>query len=334
MDSITQAVLGASVGGVVLGPKIGNRALLAGAVIGSLPDADVLFPFTDAVATFTYHRSFSHSFIVLTILTPVLLWFMELCKRKRFEHRRSWLLMIFLAFNTHVLLDCFTIYGTQAFWPLNNYPVGWGTIFIIDPLYTAPLLLGVIITAIAMRGKKGSHTALKAGLMLSSAYLCVTIVLHHTIEQHANEQLAGQNIQPRALLTAPTPMSLLWRIVARTETDYYEGYYSVFDSDKNIEFVKWPAGESNLQGLSGHWPVERLRWFTKGLYATSLENDQIVISDLRMGIESQYVFRFSVAQTQGDKVTPVIAQLLPFIPDIPRMKKVLARVTDENVSID
>jgi len=43
MDSITQIVLGAAVGDAVLGKKIGNRAMVWGAIAGTIPDLDVLF---------------------------------------------------------------------------------------------------------------------------------------------------------------------------------------------------------------------------------------------------------------------------------------------------
>ena len=42
MDSITQAVLGAAVGETVLGKKIGHRAAIIGAIVGTIPDLDIL----------------------------------------------------------------------------------------------------------------------------------------------------------------------------------------------------------------------------------------------------------------------------------------------------
>ena len=42
MDSLTQATLGAAVGEAMLGKKIGGKAALIGAVIGTIPDLDVL----------------------------------------------------------------------------------------------------------------------------------------------------------------------------------------------------------------------------------------------------------------------------------------------------
>ena len=68
MDSITQAVLGASIQGALLGRWQGRRALLYGAMLGTLPDLDVIIDYGDAVADMTYHRGFSHSLLVLSLL--------------------------------------------------------------------------------------------------------------------------------------------------------------------------------------------------------------------------------------------------------------------------
>ena len=60
MDSLSQIVLGASVGEYVLGRKLGNQAMLWGAIAGTLPDLDVLFnPFFDIVEELSFHRSIS-----------------------------------------------------------------------------------------------------------------------------------------------------------------------------------------------------------------------------------------------------------------------------------
>lgn len=68
MDSLTQIVLGAACGEVVLGKKIGNRALLWGGIAGTIPDLDVLLsPFVNAYDELAIHRGFSHS-IVFAIL--------------------------------------------------------------------------------------------------------------------------------------------------------------------------------------------------------------------------------------------------------------------------
>ncbi|MEL6122536.1 MAG: metal-dependent hydrolase [Bacteroidota bacterium] len=68
MDSLSQIVLGAAVGEVTLGKKVGNRAMLWGAVGGTIPDLDVIFsPLLTPLQDLVVHRGFSHS-IVFSIL--------------------------------------------------------------------------------------------------------------------------------------------------------------------------------------------------------------------------------------------------------------------------
>ena len=84
---------------------------------------EVQFPFSDPVATFTYHRSFSHSLITLALLTPLMVWLIRKIHPIHAQHRMGWYALVYLAFATHVLLDAFTIYGTQIFWPVSNTPM-------------------------------------------------------------------------------------------------------------------------------------------------------------------------------------------------------------------
>jgi len=64
MDSLTQIVLGAAVGEVVAGKKLGNRAMLWGAVAGTIPDLDVIIGsvFMNELDSLAFHRGFMHSF--------------------------------------------------------------------------------------------------------------------------------------------------------------------------------------------------------------------------------------------------------------------------------
>ena len=78
MDSLTQIVLGAAVGEAVLGKKIGNRALLWGAVAGTIPDFDVLVKFfVDPVTNTEMHRGFSHSILFSVIFAPIFAFFIK-----------------------------------------------------------------------------------------------------------------------------------------------------------------------------------------------------------------------------------------------------------------
>ena len=117
MDSITQAALGASIAGLCAGKTLGRPVLLIGALLAhASSDLDVLIDYGTAVANFTQHRGFSHSLFVLaalSLLLAVILW-----RWKPELGFPRWLSLTALVLITHPLLDTFTTYGTQLFWPL------------------------------------------------------------------------------------------------------------------------------------------------------------------------------------------------------------------------
>ena len=76
MDSLTQLTLGAACGEATIGRKIGNRALLWGAIGGTLPDFDVLANlFTDQITALAFHRGITHS-LFFAFTAPFLLGWM------------------------------------------------------------------------------------------------------------------------------------------------------------------------------------------------------------------------------------------------------------------
>lgn len=329
MDSLTQLALGAAVGEAVAGRQVGRRALLWGAICGTLPDLDVFISFGDAVRDFTYHRSASHSLFVLAALTPFVVWLILKLHSGTYDQRRRWLVLVYLVFTTHVLLDSFTVYGTQILWPFVTIPMTWSTIFIIDPVYTLPLLIGVIIALIAARNRTLGHTANTIGLVLSTGYLLWTVGAKLYVEQVTRHALAIEQISYSKVLTTPAPFtSLMWRVLVINETHYYEGFYSLFDGDVSIRFEQHPRSLALVDPLRESWPVQRLQWFTKDFYAVSIQEGNIIITDLRMGIEPEYVFRFKVGEVANPHPRPVPVQRMASVRNFDRLPWLWARIWD------
>ena len=143
MDSLTQIVLGAACGEAVLGKKIGNKALLFGAIGGTIPDLDVftgpLF-YKNEIDVMLFHRSFMHSILFSVLAAFLLGWLVHKLynsgKRLHTTTQNDWAKLFFWSLFTHPLLDCFTPYGTQLFAPFSNYRVAFNNIAVADPLYT------------------------------------------------------------------------------------------------------------------------------------------------------------------------------------------------------
>jgi inner membrane protein len=332
MDSVTQILLGAAVGEAAMGRQVGRRALLWGGVCGLFPDLDVLVPLGDAVKDFTYHRGASHSLFVLAALTPLFVALILKLHPHTAVYRRRWAVLVYLAFATHVLLDCFTVYGTQIFWPIATPPVMWSTIFIIDPAYTLPLLAGVLAALFIPRSGAGGWRINLVCLGLSTLYLAWTVGARVHVTETARASLARQGIAAERVLTVPSPFNtVLWRVLAMDETGYHEGFYSLLDDGREIRFRRYDSRPALLASVSGHWPVKRLQWFTHGFYAVSGEGGDIVITDLRMGLEPTYVFRFKVAERVDGRIRPRDSRRVASRPRLDQLRWVWQRIWQPDV---
>ena len=311
MDSLTQAALGATIAGVCAPRGQRRKALLVGAALGTLPDLDVAIRYGDAVKDFTFHRGFSHSLFVLLPFS-VLLW--AILQRWWAPVRGAptrWFAAITLALMTHPLLDAHTAYGTQLLWPLEFPPVMWSTLFIIDPVYTLPLLVGVIVAAMTPASKRAA-IALSAGLIVSCSYLAWSWVGKTVAEREALDELSKMGLAGAPLFSTPTPFNtLLWRVVVLTEDGYLEGYDSLLVNEDPIRFEFYPSNNEAMRAASDVWAVSRLRWFAQDFVKAEVDDDRLVLTDLRMGAEPKFVFRHAVAQRGNPHWKAIPTELLP-----------------------
>ncbi|MDZ5602696.1 metal-dependent hydrolase [Pseudomonas sp. RP23018S] len=300
MDSITQALLGAALQGSLLGRIQGRRALVYGAVLATVPDLDVFVHYADPVSQMTYHRGFSHSLFVLTALGLALSTLVTALARWRWpDHGYRWprlMLTFWLVLVTHPLLDAFTVYGTQLLWPLQVTPQSWAGVFIIDPLYSVPLLLTVVYAGVRGVGE-GARRWLAAALVFSTLYLGCGIAGRLVSEQRFAAALDAQGIAHSHVRAVPMAFNtLLWRVMAKTpDGHYYEGVSSLLDTAPP-EMQRQALHLDAAQPLAGVPLHERLRWFTGDWLRYDIIGDALVVSDLRMGMPSDYNFRFLMAR--------------------------------------
>ena len=308
MDSVTQIVLGAAVAESCVGRRIGRRASLYGAVVATLPDLDVFVPLGGVVEDFIYHRSATHSLLMMSLVTPLIAWLVQRLHAPPTVSFKRWCATIWLVLVTHALLDAFTIYGTQLLWPISDYPFGLGSVFIIDPLYTVPMALGVLALLLLDRQRKMGRVLNLTGMVLSTCYLLFGVVAQHQVHARALRSLEAQNIAYRKVETLASPFtSLAWRIIVVADNAYYVAYHSLIAPAEQLRLQQWVREPDLLHELQDVLLIQHLLRFTKGSYTVEQKGDDILLSDLRMGIEpDRYAFTFVVAQQQGDKIVPVM----------------------------
>ena len=317
MDSLSQLALGAAVGVAVMGRRTAVwKAALWGGVCGSLPDLDALIDHGDAIANMTLHRTESHALLYLTLGAPAIAWLVSRLHGQRALFGRWWM-AVWLALVTHPLLDLMTVYGTQLLLPFTHHPYYVGSIFIVDPLYTLPLLVGVgaaLVRPARLRGLRWNA----AGLVLSTAYLAWSAAAQWHVTTLAQTALRAQGLEATQLLVTPTPLNtVLWRVLAMTPGGYAEGFHRLGDPVTALQLQTYPRGDSLAPVLQASAQAARLAWFTHGFYKLEERTDrQVVMSDLRMGLEPGYSFSFAVAQREGDRFVPLPPRTVATRPDV------------------
>lgn len=322
MDSLTQIVLGAACAEVALGKKIGNKALLFGAIGGTIPDLDVFvgnWIYDNQIDAMLFHRGFMHS-MTFAVLAAFLLGLLvyklyDTGRRKDTTTQKDWTWLFFLSIFTHPILDCFTGYGTQLFLPFSDYRVAFSNISVADPAYTVPFLLCLIVMMFFNRKNPTRKLWLKLGFGISSIYMLFTIGNKFYINSVFEKSLAEQGITyDRYNTEASILNNVLWFGIAETETAYHVAFYSLFDT-KDV-FTDWEIipKSHDLIPKSNH-DLAQLAWFSNDYYNLSKNEDgSYIYSDLRYpsvdtGNGKSAVFSFKVFQ-DGDRLN-----MKPFQPE-------------------
>jgi inner membrane protein len=312
MDSITQIVLGAACGEAILGKKIGNRALLFGAIGGTIPDLDVFIGkllFNNEIDSMAFHRGFMHSFLFAILgsiaFGALVFWLYNRGKRYGMTTQKEWMWLFFASIFTHPILDSFTAYGTQLFAPFSNYRVAFNNISVADPLYTFPFLVLLIVVMFLKRHSSKRRLFLQLGLGVSSLYMMLTIVNKYHVNGVYKRALAEEQIDYLRFQTQPTILNnFLWYGIAETADYYFVGFYSILDASPTVS--KWHKLSKN-HDLIGYMPkdLETLSWFSGGYYSLSETSDPntLLYKDLRYPMMDENdpnstIFKFTITKKE------------------------------------
>lgn len=298
MDSITQAVLGASLGEALLGRRLKGMGAALGGGVATLPDLDVaLLPFFDTLGRVSVHRGYSHSLLFSVVAAGLLTWLFGYWRLTR--EVPAWRLWLFswLALITHYLLDVMNTYGTQLFLPFSNRRVSLDSITVVDPVYTLPLLAGLVLAVYVYRNAPRKRAAANyAGMAISSVYLVLTLSNKAVIGETFRQALATRGVQAEKLLTVPvTAGNYSWRGAAIAGDSLYLGGFNQF-ARKPVRFEVFAVNDHLLDQV-GEDMAGRLRWFSKGHHITAGTADSLRFYNLQVDMQGPRNTRFGRAPT-------------------------------------
>jgi inner membrane protein len=259
MDSLTHITLGACTGELLLGKKLGKKAMLFGAITANIPDVDTipgLFMRGDEALLF--HRSITHS-LFFALLFGLLLAFVA---KKAKLNAGYWQVAFFFCFELalHDLLDTCTSYGTGLLEPFSHHRFSFHLLYVVDPLFTISLLCATIYLLFA---RSGRATWAAIGIAISTIYLCVAV--------YCKSRIAEPYSTPAPFTT------LLWFCITKTDKGYYTAYRSVFDQEK-APYSYYPQNDALLKQ-----PEPYLKTFADGYYTISDTNGKLHFNVLRFG---------------------------------------------------
>jgi inner membrane protein len=290
MDTLTQALLGATFGQACFGHRLGRRAVAWGAVGGLIPDLDIVTAAAGPVGEFLYHRGPTHS-----------LWFGPVAGAAigyafwRWRSRRepgtlgAWMGLFVIAILTHPLLDAFTTYGTQLLWPFSRYRFAFDGIAIVDPLYSLALVAALAVGRLRGEGSRVARRSAAAALCLTTLYLFYGVWLNGETEARARASLAAEGVREAEVEAYPTLLQIyLRRVVVRNGDEVRVGWLSLWNPRppawRRFTVPRHPLIDEARRSREGRV----FEWFTTGQTAPQVregEGETVVeIDDLRFGL--------------------------------------------------
>ena len=238
MDSLTHIAIGACIGDLFLGKKIGKKAMLYGAIAASLPDIDFIASFwLNSADDLMAHRGFTHSFLFgfLFILALAFLF--------RHRHRvenipiKTWLIFMGTEIASHLFLDAFNAYGIGWFEPFSHRRISFNVIFVADPFFS--IWPGIAAIALLILNRNSNKRKRWATFGLDFLFYLFSVLPGNKfrIDKDMRYALKNQGIHYNRYFTTPTPFNnWLWYDVAETDSGFQIGYRSVFDKNRQISF--------------------------------------------------------------------------------------------------
>lgn len=321
MDSLTQIVLGAAIGELVLGKKIANKAAIWGAIGGTIPDLDVIGKyFMSDIDGLLFHRGFMHSILFVFLIGPFISYFPYKIYMNRYSNVSyfDWWTLFFLALITHPILDAFTTWGTQLFWPL-NYRIALKSIFVVDPIYTMPFLIFLIIALFLPQNSTKRRWFNMLGLIISSSILLLTTLRQEKAKQDVLFFLKKQDIEFEDVSLRALPLNVFWNVSVKTNQGFLNTIYSTIDKQDSLLFTYLPNHkdllDNDVLALEDYAKVRRI---TDDYFIVNKIDNGFLISDLRFGKtslnqtkESKFMFQYKIQKNEIGEYTTIFIQNKP-----------------------
>lgn len=312
MDSLTHIALGAVIGELMAGRKLGKKALIIGAVVNSLPDIDFVAGFwLDTARDVVFHRGITHSILFVAVMAVLL----GVAGRRVYRSAQmgsgEWIMFMGLELFTHILIDAFNAYGTGWFEPFSHLRVSFNVLFVADPFFSIWLGFPALVLVLLRRSHAARLRLAWSGLLVSILYLAYGIYNKWSVEREVERELQKEGIRMSHFFTTPTPFNTwLWYVVVADSSGYFTGYRSVFDAAaRPLDFRSQQRNDSGLEAYRGRRDVGYVLQFAQGYYCVDSMRGQPVLNVMRFGEiqgwrdpEAPFVFHYYLDKSADNQI--------------------------------
>lgn len=300
MDSLTHIALGAAIAEVTIGKKIGNKALLIGAVVGNIPDFDsIISAFLNPADALLFHRGISHSFFLLILLAPIVSYFLSKIDKDTRMRYADWLWLIALPWLSHILVDIFNTYGTGVFEPFSSVRLSYDSVAIVDVFLLAVMIPAIVI--VWLMNKKNAKRRVFAWISITFLifYFGLSVVIKENLESTIKKELAVNGVEYTRIRTASLPLTnLIWMVVVEDSLSFKVEQRNILNINKPLQKTDLVKNHQ-LMDTTDYYEVDKIKEFTKGFYTVEQTSNGFTIYDIRyssLAIEypNAYVFTFNI----------------------------------------
>ena len=291
-----QAALGAAMGEWLMGKRLGNRALAWGALLGILPELDVLvFPFLDTARKLAWHQGVSHSLLLMGAAAYGLAHGLSKIWQKDKITKPQAGGLVAAVWGAHVLAECLTVEGAAVLWPFVGKRVAFDCLPPGDLLFTGPLVVTVLWMAFLReekqkkpRGKKTPPPSKRRkwcflGLGLSAGYALLGVGMKFVASAGFEADLARRGVKYERRMESPTPYNiLLWRAVVDCGDELRVGYRTIFELHSTpVRWTTYPKGRDALAAVAEMRQTRTLTQWTDGWWLARPNAQGAWLGDLR-----------------------------------------------------
>lgn len=280
MDLLSYMLLGAVVGGFLAVRKIGNRALITGAIIAAIPCLDNVIARAALYFGSSYSDSFFHSILFILIASPIVAWILSRLRPNSPYSLAKRCVLVFWVLVSHTTLDIFSISGAQIFAPFSSQRIALAAIAPFDLILLLLLFISVVVVLIVKQPKL-KNIILWCSLFFTALYFTFSVINKLYIKTEFEHFLQQHNLPHSRVGVFPIAgSSFNWNCLAQNHNTYWQSNFSnVSKQEFNLNLIT--QNNHLIDNLKNDARVNFMKKTTNDFYNIKTTDSTLLLHDVR-----------------------------------------------------